>query len=47
MHFNDFSDQALVGNTDNVEHVRLAHAARDDQRSRNFFDRSCRHILLL
>ena len=43
VNLNDLADQLLVADTDDVEHVRVAHAGGNDQRSGHFLDYSRAH----
>ena len=41
----DFADQPLVADAHDVEHVRVAHAAGNDERTGYFFDCAFAHLL--
>ena len=43
VHFDDLADQTLLADTDNVKHVGVAHAFRNDQRAGYFFNSSNAH----
>ena len=44
MHLDNLSNQSLVTNTHNVEHVGIPHSFCDNQRSCYFFNRTCTHL---
>ena len=41
VHFNNLADKALLADSDDVEHVRVAHAFSNDKRSGNFLNCAC------
>ena len=46
VHFDDLTDQPFLADAYHVEHVRVPHAFRDDQRTGDLGDRSLRHITI-
>ena len=45
MNFYDLTDQSLVADAHNVEHVRVAHTACNYERTGYFFDCALAHVL--
>ena len=47
MDLDDLNDEPFITDTNHVEHVRIAHACSDDQRSGYLFDYTCAHLLFV
>ena len=45
MNFYNLTNEVLVGHAHNVEHVRVAHPFRNDERTRHLYDTALGHIL--